>query len=213
MSGGNVLDEDDARRILREARGEGTLGEEHGCLRVGDPQEDAFSGEQGVIDYANSVQKGDWIFIQFGHNDQSKEKGERYTPPEDYKTNLTRFVSDVRKRGANSVLLTPVMRRRFDAQGQFYDTHGVYPDLVRDVATATKTPLIDHHRLSEKVLRALGAEPSRKLFLQLKPDENPHYPKGVEDNTHFNTEGARAMAALVVEALRESKLALTEALL
>lgn len=159
------------------------------------------------------VQKGDWVFIQFGHNDQSKEKGERYTPPEDYKANLTRFVSDVRKRGANPVLLTPVMRRRFDAQGQFYDTHGVYPDLVRDVATATKTPLIDHQRLSEKVLRSLGAEPSRKLFLQLKPDENPHYPKGVEDNTHFNTEGARAMAALVVEALRESKLALTEALL
>ncbi|WP_394795656.1 exo-alpha-sialidase [Armatimonas sp.] len=159
------------------------------------------------------VQNGDWVFIQFGHNDQSKEKGERYTPPEDYKANLTRFVSDVRKRDANPVLLTPVMRRRFDAQGQFYDTHGVYPDSVREVATATKTPLIDHHRLSEKALRALGAEPSRKLFLQLKPDENPHYPKGVEDNTHFNTEGARAMAALVVEALHESKLALTEALL
>ena len=105
------------------------------------------------------------------------------------------------------------MRRRFDAQGQFYDTHGAYPDLVREVATVTRTPLIDHHRLSEKALRALGAESSRKLFLQLKPDENPHYPKGVEDNTHFNTEGARAMAALVVEALRESKLALTEALL
>ena len=152
------------------------------------------------------VQKGDGVLIQFGHNDQSKDKGERYTPPEDYKANLTRFVTEVRQRGGNPVLLTPVMRRRFDAKGEFYDTHGVYPDLVREVAVATKTPLIDHHRLSEKVLRELGPEPSRKLFLQLKPGENLNYPKGVEDNTHFNAEGAKVMAMLVFEAMREAKI-------
>jgi sialidase-1 len=159
------------------------------------------------------VQKGDWVLVQFGHNDQSKDKGERYTPPDDYKANLTRFVSDVRQRGGNPVLLTPVMRRRFDAQGQFYDTHGAYPDFVHEVAAATKTPLIDHHRLSERVLRDAGPEPSRKLFLQLKPGESPHYPQGVEDNTHFNAVGARRMAELVVEAIREAKLTIAEALL
>ncbi|MBB6053063.1 exo-alpha-sialidase [Armatimonas rosea] len=147
------------------------------------------------------VRKGDWVLIQFGHNDQAKDKGERYTPPDDYKANLTRFVAEVRQKGGTPVLLTPVMRRRFDPKGEFFDTHGVYPDLVREVAAATKVLLIDHHRLSEKVLRELGAEPSRKLFLQLKPGENPNYPKGVEDNTHFNAEGAKVMAQLVWEVL------------
>ena len=154
------------------------------------------------------VQKGDWVFIQFGHNDQSKEKGERYTPPEDYRANLTRFVNDVRKRGGSPVLLTPVMRRRFDAQGQFYDTHGIYPELVREVSAQTQTPLLDHHRRSEQTLRTLGAEPSRKLFLQLKPGEHPNYPLGLEDNTHSNAEGAKVMAQLVVEAIREARLPL-----
>lgn len=147
------------------------------------------------------VQKGDWVLIQFGHNDQAKDKGERYTPPDDYKANLTRFVAEVRQKGGTPVLLTPVMRRRFDAKGEFFDTHGVYPDLVREVATATRVLLIDHHRLSEKVLREQGAEPSRKLFLQLKPGEHPNYPQGVEDNTHFNAEGAKVMSQLVWEVL------------
>lgn len=158
------------------------------------------------------VQKGDWVLIQFGHNDQSKDKGERYTPPDDYKANLTRFVSEVRKRGGIPVLLTPVMRRRFTPEGQFYDTHGVYPELVRTVAAQTRTPLIDHHRLSERLLIERGPELSRRLFLQLKPGESPNYPSGVEDNTHFNAEGARAMAALVAHAVREARLELAEAL-
>ena len=160
---------------------------------------------QGIID---SLHQGDFVFIQFGHNDESKEKTDRYTPPADYRANLIRFISEVRARKATPVLLTPVMRRRFDEHGTFFDTHGEYPDIVRAVARAYRVPLLDMHRKSEVVLKQYGAEPSRKLFLQLKPGENPNYPNGIEDNTHFSPEGARVMAGLVVDAIRELHLPL-----
>ena len=83
----------------------------------------------------NQLNKGDYVFIQFGHNDESKEKADRYTPPDDYRNNLIRFVAEVRAKEAIPVLLTPVMRRRFDEDGHLQDTHGEYPNLVRGVAT------------------------------------------------------------------------------
>jgi lysophospholipase L1-like esterase len=162
---------------------------------------------QGIID---SLQKADFVFIQFGHNDESKEKTDRYTPPVDYRANLIRFVNEVRAKKATPVLLTPVMRRRFDDKGVFFDTHGEYPDIVRAVAREYRVPLIDMHRKSESVLKRYGAEPSRKLFLQLKPGENPNYANGIEDNTHFSPEGAQVMAGLVVDGIRELHLPLAK---
>jgi lysophospholipase L1-like esterase len=160
---------------------------------------------QAIVD---KLKKGDYVFIQFGHNDESKDKGERYTPPEDYRKNLIRFVSDVRSKGGHPVLLTPVMRRRFDKDGNFYDTHGEYPDIVRAVAAEQRVPLIDMHRTSEVVIVRYGVEDSKKLFLQLKPGENPNYPKGIDDNTHFSPLGAEEMAKLVVDGIRKSKIGL-----
>lgn len=164
---------------------------------------------QAIVD---ELKKDDYVFIQFGHNDESKDKGERYTPPEDYRKNLIRFVADVRTKRGHPVLLTPVMRRRFDKDGKFYDTHGEYPDIVRAVAKETGTPLIDMHRKSEAVIIRYGVEGSRKLFLQLKPGENANYPNGIEDNTHFSPLGAEEMAKLVVEGIREKKIGLRKVL-
>ncbi len=162
---------------------------------------------QKIID---DLKKGDYVFIQFGHNDQSKDKGERYTPPEDYKKNLVRFVEEVRAKGGNPVLLTPVMRRRFDKDGKFYDSHGEYPELVRSVANKYKVPLIDMHKLSEAVIVKYGDDGSKKLFLQLKPGENANYPNGVEDNTHFSPLGAEEMAKAVVAQIKDSKIMLAK---
>jgi lysophospholipase L1-like esterase len=160
---------------------------------------------QGIID---SLHKGDFVFIQFGHNDESKEKIDRYTPPADYRANLIRFISEARAKKATPVLLTPLMRRRFDEKDVFFDTHGEYPDIVRAVAREYRVPLIDMHRKSEAVLKRYGPESSRKLFLQLKPGENPNYPTGVGDNTHFSPEGAGVMAKLAVDGIRELHLPL-----
>jgi lysophospholipase L1-like esterase len=154
----------------------------------------------------DNLKEGDYVFIEFGHNDQAKAKAERYTTPADFQANLVRFVKDVRDRKANPVLMTPVARRRFNETGNFYDTHGEYPELVRQVAAEYKVPLIDMHQKSERVLRKLGPEESRKLFLHLKANENPNYPNGIEDNTHFNGRGAEVMAELAAEGMRELKL-------
>ncbi len=160
---------------------------------------------QAIVD---NLKKDDYVFIQFGHNDESKEKGERYTPPEDYRKNLITFIEETRAKKAFPVLLTPVMRRRFDKDGKFYDTHGEYPDIVRTVAKEQKVSLIDIHHKSEKLIVRYGVENSKKLFLILKDGENPNYPKGIDDNTHFSPLGAEEMAKLVVKGIRETKIGL-----
>ncbi len=156
---------------------------------------------QALVD---ELRPGDYVLIQFGHNDGSPDKADRYTPPADYRRNLARFVAEVRARQANPVLMTPVVRRRFDPAGGFYDTHGEYPDLVRSVAAELGVPLIDMHRASEWALREHGVERSRDLFLHLAPGENANYPAGLQDDTHFSPAGAELMAALVVQGIRDA---------
>ena len=156
------------------------------------------------------LKKGDYVFIQFGHNDESKEKVDRYTPPADFTKNLEKFVVGSSRKKSNSNFAHARDAPKIRQGRKFFDTHGEYPDLTRKVAKNLKVPLIDMHRLSEKVLKDLGAENSRSLFLQLKPDENANYPKGIEDNTHFNPKGAEAMARLAVEAIEETENRLAE---
>ena len=95
---------------------------------------------QSIID---NVTEGDYVMIQFGHNDQSKEKIDRYTSLEDYKINLEKFIAETRAKKATPILLTPVVRRRFDKEGKFYDAHGEYPNVVRLVAKESNVLLID----------------------------------------------------------------------
>ena len=154
------------------------------------------------------LREGDYVFVQFGHNDASKDKADRYTPPADYRRNLARFVADVRAKKANPVLFTPVRRRKFDGAGKLVDTHGEYPDLVRSVAAELRVPLVDMHASSAEVLSGFGAEESKKLFLQLRPGEHANYPAGVDDNTHFSPLGAEVMAAAAVQGIRGAQLPL-----
>jgi len=154
------------------------------------------------------LQAGDYVIIQFGHNDQSKEKGDRYTPPDAFKENLRRFVRDTRAKGAYPILCTPIMRRRFDSTGTFYDVHGEYPELTRSVAKALDVPLLDMHRSSERVIVEHGEEGSKKIFLHIPPGAYASLPEGKIDNTHFSEYGATLMATLAVDAIRDLKLPL-----
>ncbi|MEP7000932.1 MAG: rhamnogalacturonan acetylesterase [bacterium] len=156
----------------------------------------------------DSLNAGDYVFIQFGHNDEVPSKVNSYTPPADFTRNLTLMVNEVRARNAIPVLLTPVYRRKFDKSGRIEDTHGEYPDLTRGVAANLDVPLIDMHRSSADVIASFGADSSTKLFLQLEKGENPNYPDGVHDNTHFRPLGAELMARLVVDGIRALKLGL-----
>jgi pectinesterase len=165
-----------------------------------------FVAEQRWQAIVDALRPGDYVFIQFGHNDEPPEKVGTHTPPADYRANLVRFVTEVRAREATPVLFTPVVRRRFDAAGQFYDTHGEYPDIVRAVAAGHGVALVDMHRSSEHALRRHGANGSRWLFLHLARGEHLNYPDGLQDDTHFSSAGAEIMAALAVEGIREAGL-------
>lgn len=157
------------------------------------------------------LQPGDWVFIQFGHNDEKKEDPTRYAAPQAaYKANLTRFVKEARGKGATPILLTPVMRRRFDAQGKFFDTHGEYPDAVRELAKELNVTLIDMHQASQRLIEQLGAENSKKLFLHIAPGQYKSLPQGKQDDTHFSEDGATQMAGLAVAEMRRQKIALIQ---
>ncbi|MBN1302096.1 MAG: rhamnogalacturonan acetylesterase [Melioribacteraceae bacterium] len=162
---------------------------------------------QTVIDI---VKPGDYVFIQFGHNDESRSKIGRYTSPVQYGNNLRKFVKDTRAKKAFPVLLTPVVRRRFNDRGEFYDTHGEYPDIVRKIAKELNVIFVDHHRLSEILIRSYGEEKSKELFLHLEPGKNINYPEGVEDNTHFSSNGAKLMAEIIAREIRALNIKLSE---
>jgi lysophospholipase L1-like esterase len=156
----------------------------------------------------NDVHAGDYVFIQFGHNDESKEKTDRYTTPDEYKSNLARFIKETAAKNATPILLTPVTRRQFDSSGHIKETHEVYSGLVREVAKQYHVPLIDLDEKSKALLETFGAQNSKLLFMQLDPGEHPNYPDGRNDNTHFNELGARKIAELVLAGIRDLKLEL-----
>jgi lysophospholipase L1-like esterase len=149
------------------------------------------------------AEEGDYILIQFGHNDESKDKGERYATPDTFKMNLTRLIKETRVKKAIPILLTPVARRRFDKDGQAIESHKEYSALTREVAKAQNVILIELDEKSRALYQQFGAEGSRLLFLQLKPGEHPNYPDGRDDNTHFNELGARLIAQIVLKDIRE----------
>jgi len=150
----------------------------------------------------DKLRPGDYVFIQFGHNDASVEKTDRYAPPTVYRNNLIGFVSEVRNRKAQPILFTPVARRRVSDEGQLVDGHGEYPGIVREIAKSFDVPLIDMHRSSTMVLQRYGTEESKQLFLILPAGANPNYPNGVNDNTHFSPLGAEEMAKAAVDELK-----------
>lgn len=158
---------------------------------------------------ADQLQVGDYVFIQFGHNDEVETK-KSYTPKDQYRTNLNRFITEAQKKKAIPVLLTPAARRQFDEAGKIVGTHEEYAAIVREVAKQRKVALIDLDRKSQELLQQFGVEGSKHLFLQLEAGEHPNYPEGKDDNTHFSELGARKMAQLVLAGIRDQKLELAD---
>ena len=155
------------------------------------------------------LKAGDWVFIQFGHNDEKKTDSSRYAEPHtDYKNNLQRFVTEAREKGANPILLTPVCRRKFDKEGKIVDTHGDYPGVVRELADELKVPVIDVNKKSMELFSKVGPRESMKDFIWIKPGFFTANRDGREDNTHFTESGALKIARLVADELKELALPL-----
>lgn len=147
----------------------------------------------------DSLQSGDYVFIQFGHNDQKIQDSTRYTEPfTSYRKNLERFVSETRQKGATPILFTSIVRRKFE-NGFLTDTHGKYPVVVRQVAEEMNVPMIDLQLLTAGAVTALGDEASKSIYLWTQPSEK--FPEGRKDDTHLRKEGANLVAKLAAQQL------------
>ncbi len=176
---------------------------------------------QVVLD---KIKPGDYVIIQFGHNDE-KPKPDRHTDPgSTFDANLKKFVDETRAKGGYPILMNSVVRRNFQKvvlqndddeklretsytgvkaqEGDvLVDTHGDYIIAPRNVAQATSTPFIDANKVTHDLEQGLGPEGSKRLHMWFKPGENPSIPKGREDNTHYNIYGAHVVAGLLVDEL------------
>ncbi len=152
----------------------------------------------------SDLRAGDIVLIQFGHNDASQNKPERFAAPDtSYRQNLISFIADARAVGAMPVLLTPVTRRSFDA-GKAKADFPAYSAIVRDVAAQFGVPLIDLESLSRQWLDEVGVDGSRPYFLHYAAGEAAAFPEGIADDTHFSELGARRIANLVAGGLAAS---------
>jgi pectinesterase len=171
------------------------------------------------------IRPGDYVIIQFGHNDE-KPKPDRHTDPgSTFDYNLAKFVRETREQGGIPVLMNPVVRRNFavkaakndddealrkttfkDAPKQvegdsLIDTHGLYRVAPHDVAKRMNCYFVDANQITHQLEQSLGVEGSKKLHMWYKPGEHPALPEGRQDNTHYNIWGAHQVARLLAEAL------------
>ncbi|WOO43266.1 rhamnogalacturonan acetylesterase [Rubellicoccus peritrichatus] len=157
------------------------------------------------------INEGDWVLIQFGHNDQKKQKPNIFAEAKtEYKNLLQEYILETKEYGANPIIATSIYRRRFHKDGTLKDTLGEYPLAAREIAQALNVPLVDMHRASGSIIQALGIEGSKQIFLHLKPGENNYYPKGKNDNSHLSKKGAEVIAEAFVIELRRKNTPLTE---
>jgi lysophospholipase L1-like esterase len=159
----------------------------------------SFIAENRWKAVTDSLKKGDYVFIQFGHNDEKIQDSTRYSEPTTaYRSNLARFVRETREHGATPILFTSIARRKFE-NGLLVDTHKEYPVVVRQLAAEMMVPLVDLELLTAGAVTALGEEDSKKMFLWTPPSGK--FPAGRKDDTHLSKEGAHLVARLAATQL------------
>ena len=156
----------------------------------------------------DSIQPGDYVIIEFGHNDEKPAENLHTDPATTYKELLKKYIDEARAKGANPIICSSIVRRQFDGEGHLKDTHGDYIKASREIALETKTPFIDMEALTRKEVAELGPEKSKSLYLFTKPGEYPNHKNGVADSTHLNGVGARKFACLFVEEVKTQNLPL-----
>ena len=159
----------------------------------------------------NAIRPGDYVFIEFGHNDAKESDPERYAAPWGaYQENLRRFVDETRQKGGIPVLLTPVARRWFKGGKLDRDCHGDYPAAMKAVAEEKRVTLLDITTPTLDWIEGLGDEASRPYFMHLAPGQYACAPEGKTDNTHTVASGARKVAEIVCDKVREQLPAIAE---
>ena len=160
--------------------------------------------DEGRLDrIEKEISNGDYLFIQFGHNDEKEQDPSRYTTPYgQFTDNLRSFISVARRHGASPVLITPLERRHFDpATGLIIPSHGEYPSAVIKTAEEEKVPCIDLNRSSRELMDSLGDDASKQFFVHVPAGRFAAFPDGKADNTHLQYHGAVTFAGLIAKEL------------
>lgn len=168
----------------------------------------SFVGERRFDKIFTTLHAGDYLLMQFAHNDQKPGRGFVSIP--EYKELLRRYIQMSRDRGAHPVLVTSMNRRDFTPDGKIVPTLAGYPDAMREVAREQNVPLIDLNAMSKTLFEAMGPEGTLKAFVHYPPDTFPDQPRALADNTHFNSYGALELAKCIVKSIRDQHLSLTK---
>lgn len=158
------------------------------------------------------MKPGDYLFIEFGHNDQ-KEKGPDDGAYKSYTERMKLFVTEFRNKGGIPVIVSAANRRSFDENGKITNSLGDYPEAARRVAEEMDVPFIDLNGMTKTLYETLGPERSKKLFVIYPANSFPWEPKELNDNTHFNSYGAYQLAKCVIEGIRKNKLGINKFLI
>lgn len=160
----------------------------------------SFLAEGHWAAITNKLKAGDWVIIQFGHNDEKTNAVGRGTAPfGEFKANLVRYIEEARAFKAEPILATPVVRRAW-TNHTLIDTHGDYVEAVRQVARQKNVPLLELHTLSQELVKSLGPEESKKLYLWIGTNDFPNLTK--RDDTHFSAYGASRMCDFAAQEIR-----------
>jgi len=173
----------------------------------------SFIDENRLVKILKTIRQGDYLFIQFGHNDQKPQNSAYVEPFNGYKKYLKHFIHQARQLGAIPVLVTPVCRRNFDENGRIINTHGDYPEAMRRTAMEENVPLIDLFKMSAILFESLGIEGSKNAFVHYPAGMFPGQKEELKDNSHFNNYGAFQLAKCIVEGIKTNHLGLEKYLL
>ncbi|WP_416151172.1 rhamnogalacturonan acetylesterase [Salipaludibacillus sp. HK11] len=161
-------------------------------------------GHLGLIE--KNLKVGDYLLIQFGHNDQ-KEDSERFTSPfSSFQAYLNQYIDLASQQKAIPIMLTSIERRSFNDAGELLKTHGDYPKAMIELGRKRNVPVIDLTSLTRLWLEKFEVEESKEMYMWVKPGEFPGYPDGEKDNTHLSEKGANNIAEMVINELLVRKL-------
>ena len=165
----------------------------------------SFIDESRLPAIYDKISEGDFLFIQFGHNDEKKEDPERYTEPfSDYMVNLEKFVNVARNKKALPVLITPLERRCFvDEKTLGPGEHGDYVEAMKQTAEKLDVPLIDLNSMSRAEMTRVGAEASKNWYMHIPEGKYPYHMEGLSDNTHLQYAGAVMYGGCIARGLKE----------
>jgi lysophospholipase L1-like esterase len=166
----------------------------------------SFVGERRLAKIMTTMKPGDYLFIQFAHNDMKPGA----VPIDEYKKLLIDYIAQTRAKGATPVLVTPMNRRTFDDAGKITNSFGPYPDAVREIAAEQKVALIDLNAMSKTLFEAMGPEGTLKAFMHYPENSFPGQTAAIKDDTHFNSYGAYELARCIVDGIREANLPLAK---